>query len=121
MISKFSNKAALLAAGIGLSTVALAGSQAATAQSYSGEYACPVGSVYDQTYGCTVPADTYAPFYQGYPYGAYGFYEGWHHDGWHREFEHGFGRDTRDHDDHGMGLAHSESGGFGHSGGGGHR
>ena len=51
--SKFSTKVVLLATGIGLSTVAFAGSQPAAAQSYSGEYACPAGTVYDPTYGCT--------------------------------------------------------------------
>ena len=47
--SKFSTKAVLLATAIGLSTAAFAGSQPAAAQSYSGEYACPAGTVYDPT------------------------------------------------------------------------
>ena len=51
--SKFSTKAVLLATAIGLSTATFAGSQPAAAQSYSGEYACPAGTVYDPTYGCT--------------------------------------------------------------------
>jgi hypothetical protein len=93
----FSTKMVLLVTGIGLSVAAFAGSQPAAAQSYSGGYPCPVGSVpYYNPYGCV----DYG--YYGYPYGAYGLY-----DGQHREFDHGYG--------HGM------SGGFGHGGGGGHR
>jgi hypothetical protein len=52
--SKLSTKVLLLATGIGLCIAAFAGSQPAAAQSYSGEYACPAGSVYDLTYGCTL-------------------------------------------------------------------
>jgi hypothetical protein len=86
--SKLSSKAVLLAGAIGLSTAVFAGSQPAAAQSYSDEYSCPAGYVYDPTYGCTVPGeDDYG--YYGYPYGGYGLY------GQHREFGHGFG--------HGMG------------------
>ena len=51
--SKLSSKVMLLVGGIGLSTAAFAGSQPAAAQSYSNEYACPVGTMYDPTYGCT--------------------------------------------------------------------
>ena len=96
--SKFSIKAALLAGGIGLSMAGFAGSQPAAAQSYSDEYSCPAGSVYDLTYGCTLPGATYdtygaygtngsyAPYYGYLPYGGYGSYYGGH-----REFGHGFG------------------------------
>jgi hypothetical protein len=100
--SKFSTKAVVLATGIGLSIAAFAGSQPAAAQSYSDEYSCPAGSVYDLTYGCTLPGATYdtygadgtygsyAPYdygYHGYlPYGGDGAYYGGH-----REFGHGFG------------------------------
>ena len=45
--SKFSTKAVLLAGGIGLSIAAFAGSQPAAAQSYSDEYTCRAGYVYD--------------------------------------------------------------------------
>ena len=95
--SKFSIKAALLAGGIGLSMAGFAGSQPAAAQSYSDENSCPAGSVYDLTYGCTLPGATYdtygecgtygsyAPYDYGY-YGGYGSYNGGH-----REIGHGFG------------------------------
>ena len=66
--SKFSTKAVLLATAIGLSTAGFAGSQPAAAQSYSGEYACPAGTVYDPTYGCTTAgADDFG--YYDYPGG----------------------------------------------------
>jgi hypothetical protein len=116
--SKFSTKVVLLATGIGLSIAAFAGSQPAAAQSYSGAYPCPAGSVpYYNPYGC----GDYG--YYGYPYGAYGLY-----DGRHREFDHGFGHGMGD-ADHGIGFAHLGGGGFdhgmgagfGHGGGGGHR
>ena len=94
--SKFSIKAVLLAGGIGLSMAAFAGSLPAAAQSY----ACPAGTVYDPTYGCTSGwGYGYAPY--AFDYGYYGY--GWHHD----------------HDGHGWG--HGMGGGFGHGGGGGHR
>ena len=103
--SKFSIKAALLAGGIGLSMAGFAGSQPAAAQSYSDEYSCPAGSVYDLTYGCTL--HDYG--YYGYmPYGGYGSYYGGH-----REFGHGFGHmrigaeGTIAH--HGMGFGRSIS------------
>jgi hypothetical protein len=64
--SKLSTKAVLLAGAIGLSTAVFAGSQPAAAQSYSDEYSCPAGSVYDLTYGCTLPGADYDT------YGAYG-------------------------------------------------
>ena len=66
--SKLSTKAVLLAGAIGLSTAVFAGSQPAAAQSYSDEYSCPAGSVYDLTYGCTLPGATYDT------YGTYGTY-----------------------------------------------
>ena len=53
--SKFSTKAVLLAAGIGLSTAAFVGSQPAAAQSYT----CPEGLAYDPSYGCTLGGDDY--------------------------------------------------------------
>ena len=124
--SKLSTKAALLAGAIGLSTAVFAGSQPAAAQSYSDEYSCPAGSVYDLTYGCTLPGATYdtygaygtdgsyAP--NDYGYGGYGSYYGGH-----PEFGHGFGHTgigaegTIAH--HGMGfrsigVAHVGSDGF---------
>jgi hypothetical protein len=105
---KFSIKAALLAGSIGLSIAAMAGSQPAAAQSYSDEYSCPAGYVYDPTYGCTLPGDAYAPYDYGYyeylPNGAYGPYYGEH-----REFGHGFG--------HGMGGGFNRGVGFAHGGG----
>jgi hypothetical protein len=118
--SKLSTKVILLAGGIGLSMAAFAGSQPAAAQSYLDEYECPIGSVYDPTYGCTVAGDAYQPYDYGYygylPYGAY--YGG------HREFGHGMGGGVN----HGVGFAHGGGGfahgmggGFGHGGGGGHR
>jgi hypothetical protein len=125
----------VLATAIGLSTVALAGSQPAAAQSYP----CPAGFVYDPTYGCVAAgADDYG--YYGHPDG---LYYGRHH-----EFGHGFGRGMGAGGsivDHGMGFHHSIvgvghfggggfhgmgmgiagghniGGGFGHGGGGGHR
>ena len=114
--SKLSTKVVLLATGIGLSTAGFAGSQPAAAQSFLDEYECPIGSVYDPTYGCTYQPYDYG--YYGYlPYGAYGSYYGGH-----REFGHGMGGDF-----HGGGFAHVGGGGFGHGmggfhgGGGGHR
>ena len=81
--SKFSIKAALLAGGIGLSIAGFAGSQPAAAQSYSDEYSCPAGSVYDLTYGCTLPGATYDTYGAYGTYGSYAPYD--------REFGHGFG------------------------------
>jgi hypothetical protein len=111
--SKLSTKVLLLATGIGLCIAAFAGSQPAAAQSYSGEYACPAGSVYDLTYGCTL--HDYG--YYGYlPYGGYGSYYGGH-----REFGHGFGHTgigaegTIAHHGmgfHSIGVAHVGSDGF---------
>ena len=116
--SKLSTKAVLLAGGIGLSMAAFAGSQPAAAQSYADEYTCPVGSVYDPTYGCTVAGDAYQPYDYGYygylPYGAYGAYYGGH-----REFGHGFGHGMGGGVDRGVGFAHGGRGGFGHGMGGG--
>ena len=126
--SKLSTKILLLAGGIGLSMAAFAGSQPAAAQSYSDEYACPAGTVYDPTYGCTVAGDAYEPYDYGYygylPYGAYGSYYGGH-----REFGHGFAHGMAGGVNRGVGFAHGGGGGFGHGigggfghgGGGGHR
>jgi hypothetical protein len=116
--SKLSTKAVLLAGAIGLSTAVFAGSQPAAAQSYSDEYSCPAGSVYDLTYGCTLPGATYDTYgtygtYGSYaPYGSYGsYYRG------HPEFGHGLGHTgigaegTIAH--HGsIGVAHVGSDGF---------
>ncbi len=112
--SKFSTKAVLLATAIGLSTAAFAGSQPAAALSYSGEYACPAGTVYDPTYGCTTAgADDFG--YYDYPggtvlYGRHG--HGFGHMGIGAEgtIAHhgmGFGRS--------IGVAHFGGGGFDHS------
>jgi hypothetical protein len=145
--SKFSTKVVLLATGIGLSIAAFAGSQPAAAQSYSDEYTCPAGTVYDPTYGCTTAgADDFG--YYDYPggtvlYGRHG--HGFGHVGIGAEgtiahhgmgFGHsisaphfggdGFGHGMGGGFDHGVGFAHA--GGFGHGmaggfhgGGGGHR
>ena len=64
--SKLSSKVMLLVGGIGLSIAAFAGSQPAAAQSYSDEYACPVGTMYDPTYGCTSESTDDFGYY-GYP------------------------------------------------------
>lgn len=127
--SKLSTKAILLATGIGLSAAAFAGSQPAAAQAYSDEDTCPAGSVYEPTYGCTVPGDAYEPYDYGYygylPYGTYGSSYGGR-----REFGHGFGHGMGGGFNHGVGFAHGGGGGFGHAmggggfghgGGGGHR
>jgi hypothetical protein len=125
--SKLSTKVAVLAAGIGLSMAAFAGSQPAAAQSYS--YTCPDDFTYDPTYGCvTSGGDDYG--YYGYPTVLRG-----HPD--HRGFDHGIGADVahlgRGGFAHAMGVAHVGGlghmsggfggfhGGFGHGGGVGHR
>ena len=126
--SKFSTKAVLLATTIGLSTAAFAGSQPAAAQSYSGEYACPAGTVYDPTYGCTTAgADDFG--YYDYPggtvlYGRHG--HGFDHTGIGAEgtIAHhgmGFGRSISaahfggdGFADRGVNVAHLGGGGFGH-------
>ena len=110
--SKFSTKAVVLATGIGLSIAAFAGSQPAAAQSYSGEYACPAGTVYDPTYGCTT-AGTDDFGYYDYPggtvlYGRHG--HGFGHMGIGAEgtiAHHGMGF-------HSIGVAHVGGGGFDH-------
>ena len=118
--SKLSTKVLLLAGGIGLSMAAFAGLQPAAAQSFLDEYECPIGSVYDPTYGCTVTSDAYQLHdysYYGYlPYGAYGSYYGGH-----REFGHGFAHGMGGGVNRGVGFAHGGGGGLGHGGGGGHR
>jgi len=53
--SKLSLKAIMLMSGIGLAAAALGGSQPAAAQSYSDDYSCSAGYVYDPSYGCTLP------------------------------------------------------------------
>jgi len=129
--SKLSLKAIMFMSGIGLAAAALGGSQPAAAQSYSDDYSCPAGYVYDPDYGCTLPGYAYEPYDYGYSpyYGGYGSY----YAGPHRDFDHGFahgmGRGFT-HDigrgfAHDAGFAHAGGGGFGggvgHGGGGGHR
>ena len=104
--SKFSTKAILLAAGIGLSTAAFAGSQPAAAQSYT----CPNGLASDPIDGCTLGGNWDGGYY-GYPTVLYGR----HPD--HRGFDHGFGRGMGGLDHgmgHGVGVAHFGGGGFAH-------
>ena len=129
--SKLSLKAIMLMSGIGLAAAPLGGSQPAAAESYSDDYSCPAGYVYDPAYGCTVPGYAYEPYDYGYSpyYGGYGSY----YAGPHRDFGHGFahgmgGGFTHDFGGgiwHGAGFAHAGGGGFGggfgHGGGGGHR
>jgi hypothetical protein len=119
--SKLSLKAIMLMSGIGLAAAALGGSQPAAAQSYSDDYSCPAGYVYDPDYGCTLTGYAYdSPYYGGY---------GSYYAGPHRDFGHGFahgmgGGLTHDFGrgvGHGAGFAHAGGGGFGHGGGGGHR
>jgi hypothetical protein len=125
--SKLSLKAIMFVSGIGLATAVLGGLPPAAAQSYSDEYACPAGSVYDPTYGCTVPGDSYEPYDYGFygylPYGGYGPYYGGH-----RGFGHGLAHGMGGGFNHGASFAHGGGGGFGHGmggfghgGGGGHR
>jgi hypothetical protein len=126
--SKLSTKVVLLAGGIGLSLAAFAGSQPAAAQAYSDEDSCPAGTVYQPTYGCTVPGNAYYPYDYGYyGYLPYGYYGGGYYGG-HRDFGHGIGHGMGGGFDHGAGFAHSGGGfghgmggGFAHGGGGGHR
>ena len=63
--SKLSLKAIMLMSGIGLAAAALGGSQPAAAQSYSDNYSCPAGYVYDPDYGCTLPGYAYEPYDYG--------------------------------------------------------
>jgi len=111
--SKFSTKVVLLAGGIGLSAAAFAESHPGAAQSYSAEYACPAGTVYDPAYGCTTAGADGLGYYD-YPGGTilYG------------RHDHGFGHTGIGADGsivhHGMGFHHSISaahfrgGGFAH-------
>jgi hypothetical protein len=136
--SKRSLKAIMLVSGIGLAAAALGGSQPAAAQSYSDDYSCPAGYIYDPSYGCTLSGSAYEPYNYGYYgdspyYGGYGSYYG----SGQRDFGHGFahgmgGGFAHDHGggvNHGAGFAHGGGGGFGHGmgggfghgGGGGHR
>ena len=106
--SKFLTKVVLLATGIGLSTAGFAASQPAAAQSDLDEYECPIGSVYDPTYGCTLEGDAYQP----YDYGYYGYLP----------LRHLLWRGTANSANNiGGGFGHGMGGGFGHGGGGGHR
>ena len=119
--SKLSIKAILLMSGIGLAGAVFAGSQPAAAQSYSDDYSCSAGYVYDPSYGCVLPDYAYEPYdygYYGYSpyYGGYGYrYNGGYH-GFGHGFAHGMGGGFA----HG-GFAHGVGGGFAHGGGGGHR
>jgi hypothetical protein len=124
--SKLSLKAIMLMSGIGLAAAPLGGSQPAAAQSYSDDYSCPAGYVYDLDYGCTVPGYADEPYDYGYSTYNGGF--GSYYAGPYRDFSHGFahGMGGFTHDfgggiGHGAGFAHAGGGGFGHGGGGGHR
>ena len=129
--SKLSLKAIIVMSGIGLAAAALSGSQPAAAQSYSDDYSCPAGYVYDPAYGCTVPGYASEPY--DYRYSPYNGGLGSYYAGPHRDFGHGFahgmgGGFTHDFGGgiwHGAGFAHAGGGGFGggfgHGGGGGHR
>jgi hypothetical protein len=125
---KLSLKAIMLVSGIGLAAAVLGGSQPVAAQSYSDDYSCPAGYIYDPSYGCTLSGYAYQPYdygYYGYSpyYGGYGSYYG-HRD---RDFGHGFAHGMGGgfaHDlgggiNHGAGFAHGGGGGFGHGMGGG--
>ena len=124
---KLSLKAIILTSGIGLAAAALGGSHPAAAQSYSDDYSCPAGYVYDPSYGCTLSGYASEPYDYGYSpyYGGYGSY----YASPHRDFGHGFAHGMGGgftHDlgggiNHGAGFAHGGGGGFGHGGGGGHR
>ena len=122
--SKFSIKAVLVAGGIGLSMAAFAGSQPVAAQ----EYACPAGTVYDPTYGCTTAgADDFG--YYDYPggtvlYGRHG--HGFGHTGIGADgsiVHHGMGFrsigvahvGSDGFADRGVNVAHLGGGGFAHS------
>ncbi|MBV8118517.1 MAG: hypothetical protein JO081_01090 [Alphaproteobacteria bacterium] len=98
--SKFSTKALALLGAPALPVATLDTTQPAAAQ----EYTCPVGTVYDPTYGCTSAGYIY-PYYDYFPY-SYGFYG-------HRDFDHGMGGV------HGGGFHAGMAGRF--HGGGGHR
>jgi hypothetical protein len=100
-------------------------SQPAAAQSYSGEYACPAGTVYDPTYGCSVGgADDYG--YYGYPTVLYGQHHGFAHMGVGADgtiAHHGMGFrsigvahvGSDGFADRGVNVAHLGRGGFAHS------
>jgi hypothetical protein len=127
--SKLSIKAILLMSAIGLAGAAFGGSQPAAAQSYSDDYSCSAGYVYDPSYGCVLPDYASEPYdygFSGYSpyYGGYGSRDG----GGHHEFGHGFahgmgGGFAHGGFTHGMGggFGHGMGGGFAHGGGGGHR
>ena len=130
--SKLSVKAITLVSGIGLAAAALGGSQPAVAQSYSDDYSCPAGLIYDPSYGCTLSGDAYQPYDYGYSpyYGGDGsYYGGRRFDSGHG-FAHGMGGGFA-HDlgggidrgadfGRGGGFGHAMGAGFGHAMGGGH-
>jgi hypothetical protein len=91
--SKLSVKAITLVSGIGLAAAALGGSQPAVAQSYSDDYSCPAGLIYDPSYGCTLSGDAYQPYDYGYSpyYGGDGSYYGGRRFGSGHGFAHGMG------------------------------
>ena len=130
---KLSLKAIMLVSGIGFAAAALGGSQPAAAQSYSDDYSCPAGFIYDPSYGCTLSGYAYEP--HDYRYSSYYGGDGSYYGGRPRDSGHGFahgmgGGFTPDlgggiHHGasfaHGGGFGHAMGGGFGHGGGGGHR
>ena len=130
---KLSLKAIMLISGIGLAEAAFGGYQPAAAQSYSEDYSCPAGFIYDPSYGCTLSGYASEPYDYGYSpyYGGYGSYYGGRRDDTNHGFAHGMGGGFT-HDlgggihhgasfAHGGGFGHAMGGGFGHGGGGGHR
>ena len=130
---KLSLKAIMLVSGIGFAAAALGGSQPAAAQSYSDDYSCPAGFIYDPSYGCTLSGYASEPYDYGYSpyYGGYGSYYGGRRGDTGHGFAHGMGGGFT-HDlgggihhgasfAHGGGFGHAMGGGFGHGGGGGHR
>jgi hypothetical protein len=134
---RLSLKAIMLVSGIGLSAAALAGSQPALAQSYSDDYSCPAGYMYDPSDGCTISDYAYEPYDYGYygylPYGggyqAYGVRQHGLGHGFAHGMGGGFAHDVGGGISHGAGFVHGGgggfgrgmAGGFGHGGGGGHR
>ena len=60
--SKLSLRAIVLLSGIGLAAAALGGSHPAAAQSYSDDYSCPAGYVYDPSSGCTLSGCAYEAY-----------------------------------------------------------
>ena len=104
--SKLSTKVVSLVIGIGLSIAAFAGAQPAAAQSYANEQPCPLGTIGNPAYGCTMPGGDFWPYYYSNGYSGYplsGLYGG------------GVARAG------GGGPVGGMTGGFGRGGGGGHR